>query len=307
MVFAIPPSGAASALHAPQELIEGIESMQILYGVDTSGDRLVDDYVKASAVANWNTVISLTIALLIRSVEPNSITTRRAYVYPARYDARIRSTIATSARSTRRRSRSVIRRNEMGMPFMSSVRVLSFRSMRAQRGAALVTSLVLLLILTVIGIAAMQMTRMQERMAGNTRDLNLAFQGAEAGIRDGESLIRVQPAKPDDCTVLPCEFWQANLPLLANPETRDWTAWWKVYGDEYESAGGNHNAPVRDMPQLNEDPRFVVQYITKVPDTLTIGEGSGAPPGRDFYLVTGRAPGGTDRALAVVQSTFARR
>lgn len=67
-------------LAAPQELVEGIESMQILYGVDTSGDRLVDDYVKASAVANWNTVISLTIALLIRSVEPNSITPdARAY------------------------------------------------------------------------------------------------------------------------------------------------------------------------------------------------------------------------------------
>jgi type IV pilus assembly protein PilW len=58
---------------APQEMVEGIESMQILYGVDTSGDRLIDDYQKASAVTNWNTVISMTLALLIRSVEPNSI------------------------------------------------------------------------------------------------------------------------------------------------------------------------------------------------------------------------------------------
>lgn len=193
------------------------------------------------------------------------------------------------------------------MLFMSSVRILSFRSLRAQRGAALVTSLVLLLVLTVIGVAAMQMTRLQERMAGNTRDLNLAFQGAEAAIRDGESLIRVQPSKPDECTAVGCEFWQANLPLLANPEARDWAAWWKVYGDEYESAGGNHAAPVRDMPQLSEDPRFVVQYMTKVDDALTKGEGSGPAPHRDFYVVTGRAPGGSDKAVAVVQSTFARR
>jgi type IV pilus assembly protein PilX len=190
---------------------------------------------------------------------------------------------------------------------MSTVRVPPFQTLRAQRGAALVTSLVLLLVLTVIGVTAMSMTRMQERMAGNTRDLNLAFQGAEAAIRDGEALIRAQPIKPDNCTALPCEFWQANLPLVANPETRDWLTWWKVYGDEYESSGGNHNAPVRDMPQLAEDPRFIVQYITRVPDTLTIGEGGGAPPGRDFYVVTGRSPGGTDKALAVVQSTFARR
>jgi type IV pilus assembly protein PilW len=66
----------------PQELIEGIEAMQLLYGVDTDGDRLVNSYVKASGVgaANWNRVISVSIALLVRSVEPNSITTdARAY------------------------------------------------------------------------------------------------------------------------------------------------------------------------------------------------------------------------------------
>jgi type IV pilus assembly protein PilW len=67
----------------PQELIEGIESMQILYGVDTDGDRLLNSYVKASAVgaANWSRVISVTIALLIRSIEPNSIT-KDARTYP---------------------------------------------------------------------------------------------------------------------------------------------------------------------------------------------------------------------------------
>jgi type IV pilus assembly protein PilX len=200
---------------------------------------------------------------------------------------------------------------------MSTVRSqLSSRFAHAQRGAALVTSLLLLLILTIIGVTAMQMTRMQERMSGNARDLNLAFQGAEAAVRDGEALIRVQPGTPDNCTALPCEFWQANLALMTNPETRDWITWWRVYGNEYEDAGGDHDAPIRDMPQLAEDPRFVVQYITRVPDSLTIGEGGGAPPGRDFYLVTARSLGGVpaptaagqpNPAVAVLQSTFARR
>jgi type IV pilus assembly protein PilW len=59
---------------APQELVEGIESMQILYGVDTDGDRLVNSYAKASAVgaANWNRVVSVSIAMLVRSTEPNA-------------------------------------------------------------------------------------------------------------------------------------------------------------------------------------------------------------------------------------------
>lgn len=56
----------------PQELIEGIEQMQMLYGQDTDGDRLVNSYVTADAVTNWNNVISVTFGMLIRSVEPNS-------------------------------------------------------------------------------------------------------------------------------------------------------------------------------------------------------------------------------------------
>jgi type IV pilus assembly protein PilX len=176
---------------------------------------------------------------------------------------------------------------------------------RSQTGAALVTSLMILLVLTIIGITAMQMTRMQERMAGNSRDLNMAFQGAEAAVRNGESLIRVQPAKPDTCIALPCEFWQPGVSTVANPETHD-TDWWKKYADEYE-ANGDHEHPTTEMPELKGDPRFLVQYVTRVPDSLTIGEGGGAPPGRDFYRVTGRSAGASGKANTVVQSTFARR
>lgn len=199
----------------------------------------------------------------------------------------------------------------MGMTVMSSVRFsasrLASRPLRTERGAALVTSLVLLLVLTVIGVTAMMMTRMQERMAGNTRDLNLAFQGAEAALRDGESMIRALPeSKADLCSTTGCQFWAPNVSLIANPETHDFQ-WWKDNGVQYESAGGNHATPKKDMMQLADDPRLFVQYITRVPDSLTIGEGTGAPPGRDFYLVSGGSNGGSGQANTVVQSTFARR
>jgi type IV pilus assembly protein PilX len=190
---------------------------------------------------------------------------------------------------------------------MSAFRILSSHGLRGQRGAALVTSLVLLLVLTVIGVTAMTMTRMQERMAGNTRDLNLAFQGAEAALRDGESMIRALPeSKADLCSTAGCQFWAPNVSLIANPETHDFQ-WWKDNGVQYESAGGNHAAPTKDMAQLADDPELFIQYITRVPDSLTIGEGTGAPPGRDFYLVSGGSNGGSGFANTVVQSTFARR
>ena len=190
---------------------------------------------------------------------------------------------------------------------MSSIRIHRSKPARAERGAALVTSLVLLLVLTVIGVTAMMMTRMQERMAGNTRDLNLAFQGAEAALRDGESMITALPSsKADLCIASPCKFWQANLAAVAVPEIKD-ADWWRTNGVQYESAGGNHDAPITDMPQLKEDPVFLVQYLTRVKDSLTDGEGSGPSPGRDFYQISAWSNGGTGMANTVVQSTFARR
>lgn len=53
---------------------------------------------------------------------------------------------------------------------------------RAQRGAALVTSLVILLVLTVLGLAAMRTSSLEERMAGNAQDALYAFQAAESGL-----------------------------------------------------------------------------------------------------------------------------
>ena len=52
---------------APEELAEGVERMQLLYGVDTNNDRVLDAYVAANAVANWDQVLSVRVALLLRS------------------------------------------------------------------------------------------------------------------------------------------------------------------------------------------------------------------------------------------------
>lgn len=52
-----------------QELLEGIESMQLLYGEDANGDKLAERYVTADAVGNWNTVVSVRLGLLVHSPE----------------------------------------------------------------------------------------------------------------------------------------------------------------------------------------------------------------------------------------------
>jgi type IV pilus assembly protein PilX len=59
----------------------------------------------------------------------------------------------------------------------------------AQRGVVLIVALVALLMMTMIGVTAMRDTGFQERMSGNLRDRNLAFQAAEAALRTGESWL----------------------------------------------------------------------------------------------------------------------
>ena len=57
-----------------QELIEGVEDMEILYGVDNDADSYPDSFVNAAGVTGaggWTNVISVKLALLFRTIEQN--------------------------------------------------------------------------------------------------------------------------------------------------------------------------------------------------------------------------------------------
>lgn len=55
-----------------------------------------------------------------------------------------------------------------------------------ESGSALVVSLILLVVLTMLAVQGMRSNVMQERMAGNMRERSTAFQAAEAALREGE-------------------------------------------------------------------------------------------------------------------------
>lgn len=59
----------------------------------------------------------------------------------------------------------------------------------SHRGSVLIVSLVFLLLLTLVGISAMNMTNLEEKMTGNFRDHDLAFQAAEAALIEGEEFV----------------------------------------------------------------------------------------------------------------------
>ncbi|MFR0691025.1 PilX N-terminal domain-containing pilus assembly protein [Enterobacterales bacterium AE_CKDN230030158-1A_HGKHYDSX7] len=60
----------------------------------------------------------------------------------------------------------------------------------AEAGAVLLVTLVMLVLLTIIGLAGMRLASLEERLAGNLRDRQVAFQAAEAALRAGELAAR---------------------------------------------------------------------------------------------------------------------
>lgn len=61
-----------------------------------------------------------------------------------------------------------------------------------QQGAALVIVLLLLLVMTLLGLASLRATVLEERMTGALFDRSLAFQAAEAALREGEAFVNAQ-------------------------------------------------------------------------------------------------------------------
>lgn len=65
-----------------------------------------------------------------------------------------------------------------------------------QRGVVLAVVLILLLVMTLLGLAAMRGTLMEDRMSANLLDRSLAFQATEAALREGEALAATKPVLP---------------------------------------------------------------------------------------------------------------
>lgn len=174
---------------------------------------------------------------------------------------------------------------------------------RTQRGAIMVVSLLLLLVMTVLALTASQTTTLQERMAGNARDTDLAFQAGEAGLRDAEATLKTLAARgtsgvPDDCatTSTTCDVQQRNINFKPDFARADqfWTDNTRQYAGAEQQIG-----------EVISDPLIFTEKRGEVRDTLSTGTPGGT--GTAFYAHTVRAKGGTDTSTVVLQTVDAVR
>ena len=164
------------------------------------------------------------------------------------------------------------------------------RAPRRERGVVLVISLLMLLVLTLIGVAATRSTALEERMTANQRDEEVAFQAAEAGLRNGEGVL--QGASPGD-------FDNTNgLYDETSTITYGTAAWDDTDSRSYEGTLD---------PNPDSPPRF---YIVKTSQT-TVAPGqslaSDAPvPSANYYYVYARGVGLSGNNIVYLESVYRR-
>lgn len=162
-----------------------------------------------------------------------------------------------------------------------------------QCGVVLFVVLVMMLLLTIIGVTAMNNVTMEERMAGNLRDSDLAFQAAEATLRNGENWLSPLATLPSSCNTDPCvTVWNAGTLSGLSGQS---DGWWNTHS---RAGAGN-------ISGLYANPRYILEELAWVRDSLVVGHTG--TTGTDYYKVTARAVGGSQSAVSVMQTTFVKR
>ena len=178
----------------------------------------------------------------------------------------------------------------------------TFNSNR-QRGAALITSLIILLVLTVLGVSAMSTSSLEEMMAGNLRDQNLSFQAAEAALRDGERDIASWGGMPPTATSSGTNKGLYTLDSFGSFETLAYnTSVWNN-GTTY---GANTGAAISNLGDVQALPMYIIEeedFVAKDASFKAQTQREGAY----YYRVTARGEGASSNAVTILQTTIAHR
>lgn len=168
----------------------------------------------------------------------------------------------------------------------------------AQRGVTLIVALIFLGVLALLGATAAQVMGLQERMAGNARSRDLAFQAAESALSAAKAEVPGYAAAAFAGDIKTPGSSGQYVFNLCNPNSQ---AFWGGSGDKdcdgSAVSGFNWNAtgatktPVVMVSEVKEQPKYVVE---KMPDLGAAKR----------YRVTARGVGGDDTAVVILQAIY---
>lgn len=159
-----------------------------------------------------------------------------------------------------------------------------------QAGVALITGLIFMVVLTLLALAAMRTTTLEERMSGNARDRDMAFQSAEVALRAGEQVVT-------GATLPAFAAGTANTPRIANGTLS--TYWQTTHPWATQSVSAWQPAGTSAAPQ------YVIEEMGAKAGGGG-GLGIGALSDTGVYRVTARGVGRSANTVVILQAVYQR-
>ena len=191
-----------------------------------------------------------------------------------------------------------------------------------QRGIALIVVLIMVLLVTVLGIAGVRTLVMQERMSANSLDRTLAMQSAERVLRNAEAIAQAQaasspvnPGFPTRVSATTCASPSVSdgspcnaAGLCAQPSPGCLDRWldtgvtWKTVSSQApaSAASAAYDTDATLSAGLNQ--QYLIEYLG---NNFACTATKSAAFNCKLYRITVRTlTPNTDRALVMLQSTF---
>lgn len=173
-----------------------------------------------------------------------------------------------------------------------------------QRGAALVTALSILLVLTILGVSAMSTSALQERMAGNARDAEVAFEAAEFALRQAEAFINGQTnTNAFSATGTNGLYLASSTPAWDDSIVDNW------------NTTNQYAYPATSFMGLSNQPKYMIQLIDTTIDAPaaqsleSVSYNAQAPPitgSVRVFQITARGYGLSSSSRVMLQSHYGR-
>lgn len=193
-----------------------------------------------------------------------------------------------------------------------------------QRGATLLIALVMLIVMTLLGLASIRSSSMQERMGANLYDRSLAFQAVESALREAEARIsagtvvtnsngfycppngippscaapgpsatesapETEGETPASATVSYIERWKDSSTQWAAA-----TTWWGSVDDDMKARLGG----------ANRRPEYIIEYMGQSEDGTGCGRSGSTSCRGPRYRVTARMPPVEGLPNVVLQTSY---
>ncbi len=165
---------------------------------------------------------------------------------------------------------------------------------RRHDGSALIVSLLILVVMTLIGITAVSTSGLEERMAGNARDDQVAFQAAEIPMRGAESDIE-NLASTAGFNGTNGQYPQGSS-LDISPGSSIWT-------------GSNSKVYSGALGDEKTAPRYIIEVLGTQGQSDPVMGGYGTNSGVGAvtaFRITARGTGISDKSTVILQSYYGK-